>query len=840
MKTTPQIIPFPVFAWVIIAFTAVLASSQDQSPSLFLSQDELKQLRDIIFSDSIGYAERAETAFQFTLYLEEKERSRFARKLCLDFYESVAAGLRVEKCPPLEPAFIDIANAIDRGKRIEAIQQIKTFFQQSSPDSSPHPGFAILGLKSDSMGTAYGAFYSDLTNKTITPFSIYLIGILAVRENRFVEAEQFLEQIRGQLLSNIFERWLSIDLAKIYIVTQKLNQAKAIVSQLLQQNPNDAQALDLQAFIALKENRKDTAHQLLFRLIQHLYEDPYLIAETANIALELNELETAAKLLEEYQNKVEPNHNFYQIFSIVRMKQGRAKEAEQLAKMATQIKAPRVEFFGKEPLKDTLLSTLQSSTHASEPIEGVDTLSQVYIYLIEHNLAKAVEVLVSRQNNTSYERWVLATLYHRIGQFDQALKELMSIHEKDPMFRPYQVRCSIADLLLRTDKFTEARQAYQGIIDQFPDSYQARAAVKFAQSLANTREEIKILNPIHVSPMLSRFNQYAAPFVLAEIRNYWGDPSSFAALNKFLGTSPRRGINFIEFLEVFQNGSRYKIDPLIGTPEVVRECLEKDVPVVFCQGEMFYSQYLTEVLLITGYNPLANQFYTEGVTPSSPTFLTAEELMEGICFAIYRTTFLPEWSPTVLKSIQAGAEFVRIDREAYAMKTTPEHDAREFTSLRERVVSQEGAFHLPFKLAFARWTIRNKPISIAIDYFRSLEPSCGDSAHFWFLYSLLQYRNKQLDEALKLLDRSLRRNPNSPRVNLSKIRILYQSGSTQTALSLAEEMRKHYPEDPVILANLIDLYSKEGNTEQLRLEKNRLKNLFHIELVDTESVDNEQ
>ncbi len=96
-----------------------------------------------------------------------------------------------------------------------------------------------------------------MTDRDIGAYSYYLLGILAAREGRFVEAERYLDQAKDGLGSPILEKWLTLDRAKIAIAMNNLDQSNELISGLLKANSKDVRALSLSILQDIVQNQKE-------------------------------------------------------------------------------------------------------------------------------------------------------------------------------------------------------------------------------------------------------------------------------------------------------------------------------------------------------------------------------------------------------------------------------------------------------------------------------------------------------------------------------------------------------------------------------------------------------
>lgn len=836
--------------WLLLGavahFSLPATAAPEKAKEIPLTLEDITELRKLSLSPAVEFEKRVKTASFLTQFFELMKPSRNAHRFCLDFYASIYALVEpvAGDADPLiqQPPFTDFAAAINQGRRHETAQAIIRHLQQEEGKKLPHPAYQVLALKAGHMLTAYTVFYADLSRQKISPYAFYFLGIVAARENRFIEAERFFEQAAGKMGSPILERWLALDRAKILIVNGSLEEAEDIIEGLLKADPHDPQALNMLIFNSLEKKQYDSARQHLARLEPLLYADPYLITESVKWALLLNEFEWAARILEQFAPQVEPIRDFYEIFALVRAKQGRQDEARQLEQKGRELDGSRGSAtLVSEELKKTIDTYREKRRREIEGLKGIDSLTKVYLYLLHNDVESATAALTTHNDGkgpASYEKFVLAAILRRNKQYGEAIEVLQALYRNDPEFRPCQVLALLADLSLRAGNAKLAVSYSSELAKRFPDSYAGKTAHRYLQN-PSAPDSTKPVLTVDVSSLMSRYEQYSAPFVMAEVRGHWGDAISFGTLNSWLGTSPRRGLFFHEFLKVMRIGTRYRLEPFAGDPAAVLDFLRQDVPVIFCQGDMFNSQRLNTLTLITGAAPDRGLFYAEGITPSEPALYTGPELLEGICFAVYPKTLNPELSPETKKAIEKGNEFIQINEQAFTIRSQPDYDARLFTQRKQSILKESGAISLPVKLAFARWVIRNQTPVAAKEYMDALRSSCQDSAHYWFLRGVMESRRKNIAQAQTCLDEALKRSPDVIRYLLSQVLIYYQSNELAQAIQLAEHLRDQFPEEPTVSAHLLLLYEKANDPEKKKAEENRLKNLIHVENVQIDLDPNE-
>ncbi|MBN2326484.1 MAG: hypothetical protein JXR73_04960 [Candidatus Omnitrophica bacterium] len=815
------------------------ASAQSANPSLTLTRDDLEALRAQIFSRSVDFSKRIQLASTLTRLLEINNRDRSARRLCLDFYDSIALIIDDEKFDaPVGPPYDSYIQSIEQGKRKDAVAAMNQFIANAS-GAALHPCLSLLALKSDSMPLAYRMLFEDFTNQKLTPYSLYAIGVMAAREKRFIESERFMLRAKGLLHSPTLERWLLVDLAKISIVNNKVEEARKIAQQLIQTNPQDPQALNILIFSNLAGN-KDLARQQLSQLINVLYPDPYLIAETAKLAIQLMEMEAAAQILERFESKVEPNRDFYEVFAFVRKTQGRQKEADDLLNKARQIHDSRVAVSSAAPLNNELKEAVDLQEKRREEVDSLqdaDALSKAYYCLLDEDYQNAIAVL-QNENASPYERFILSAVQRRAGRLRDAQDALLHIKTDFPQFHSYEILSLLADLNARLGNKEQALEFSKEIVEKYPESYQAAVARKCIAD-PNAVAPENFLQPIQSSCRMSPYENYAAPFILTEIQEHWGDDASFASFANLLRVSPRRGVLFHEFVTLLASVTRHQVIPFTGVRQAVLNCLRQKIPVVFCQGDMFDSQLITELTLIVGADLARGQFYAESVAPFHPHLFTEIELLEGVCFAIFPSSLEPDWIPEMEAAIRQGKEYIKLHLEASHLQSDPDHDAAYFLDRQQSILQEQDPSYLPHKLAFLRWTIKNKPGAIARRYLDALEASCSRSSYYWFLSAMYYSTQKDPGAAQASLQKAQNMRLDSLRYRLAQVRILDQIQRVSEAIQLAEILRDEYPESPMASYQLLLLYKKTGQTEKEKLEEERLKKRLHIDSIQIDAAQDE-
>ncbi len=853
---------FNLFSNKILAFAFLLCSTlfflnppaeaQPKTQPTGLGIKEINQARQFILNTSNDYERRVRLAAEVVVMLEKMKQPKLARRLCLDFYGSLPDRLKQQAieqaAPPLPAEIKTLAEKIDQGKRKSAIDDIQTYLEKSGK-TDPHPAISLFSLKADNMLFCYFSLFMNFAEQKITPYAQYVIGYLNAREQHQLEATQLLSPLQGKLDDPILEGWLTFDLVKLAIVSGNSEKAEQMIDTQLEKNPNDASILYLRVLNLVTNENLSEAKRQLARLVPHLYPDPYLLADTATVALRLNELDTAAKILETYESEVEPNHEFYFSFYLLRKAQGQKNQAQEYFNKAEQMNDVRVAVAGmlppSEELQNIITSIREKRQQEIDSLRGLDTLAKVYLYLLDYDAQSAIDLLQNlvQENPQAYawEQYTLAAIQRRFGLREQAIHTLETLKQHHPDFRPYEILVLLSDLHYRAEQYEKAKIYYAEVNEKFPQSHQATIAKKVIdQSFKPTTASI--IASLQTSTLMSRYQNYSAAYIITEIRDYWGDQVSFPIVSGQLGTSPRRGLKFDEFLAALLRGTRYRIVPFIADADVLLEFLEQKIPVVFNHGDMFANNRLDHQYLITGADPSRNVFFVDGVTPSSPHIFTQEELLEGICMAVYPNSLSPEFSEKATNSIDLGEEYTRLNLTAKRMRLEKEAEEDHFLSQLDTIKNESTTMAIPLQIAFSRWMINTADPQDTESYLSAIEPNSAHLAEYNFLAAEFNFRQSNVEKAIELLQHPLAKKPNSPRLALAKVRLLYQQNKIDDSIRLTESLRNQYPENPSVSAHLVALYEKIGEQEKKENEETRLKELLHVESIqiDLDPLDNNQ
>lgn len=422
------------------------AQPQEKGALDILSPQELIEIRSFLLSGNVDFEQRLDFAKTSISLLEKMNRSSESRSLCLAFYSTIAPLLtQDETVVQLDSQDSALIQLVEQGNRQKAVETYQILISQN-PEAEWPPFLCVLALKADDMVTAYKAFLADLANRKLTAYANYLLGILMAREKRFVEAERLLELSRDKLGHSKLEQWLATDLVKVSLVLRNMEKAEALVKKWLEKNPNDPHFINLWMYCLIEQNKKDIARQKLAQVIPLLVADPYLLAETANLALKLNEYNKGAAILEKYEDQIEPNHDFYKTFSLIRKSQGRMAEAQTYAAKADQIEDARVDVskgtfpgdVSTEQLRRLIQAQWEKRRSEIAGIEVANTLDRVYLYLLSRDSQSAVEELkklTHQQNNYANAQFLLASIQRRIGKLAEAVQTLEALRKNRPQYR---------------------------------------------------------------------------------------------------------------------------------------------------------------------------------------------------------------------------------------------------------------------------------------------------------------------------------------------------------------------------------------------------------------------
>ncbi len=842
--------------WVVWGFIVLLTipeieGAEELKTSPPLSIDDIYKAAGFVLSaDTMNFEERVESAARITISFEKLNRPKDALNFCLNFYSEIKLELQsATQAIPLPDQFVRFAQQIDQGKLKLTAQQLDEYLKTNLTPEHPAPSvFSLLALKSDQMAITYFTLFSDFSSRKLTPYGIYVLGYLSAREKRFLEAEHLMEQAEGKMGSPVLERWLKYDLTRVRIFNpdkvettasqKRMEQIQQDIHAMLKSNPNDSAFLFLSAlYNSLNNNNKDQARRQLILMERSLHPDPYLISEAVQLAINLNLLDLANRILEKFESQVDPVSEFYRTFRILRLSQGRTTEAQKYLQKEMELENVRVSSAGVLIPTDklqNLLTDARKQQRKEIASYGAEPLNEMYLHLLREDAESAVALLkeqITKKNSTPLEYYLLATIHRRAGLLQEAYQNYLELRKRFPDFQAYTVLSLLADLSVRNRDFNHARQYYQELSERFPESYQGSVARKF---LANREPVSSVQFYITSSVLMSRFNHYNAPFVMSEIMNHWGDYASFSTVNGLLGTSKERGLRFNEFILKLDIHTRYKIEPFVGTRQTVLECLRQEIPVIYIQADLFathpnqrsiVNQFMHDLLLITGADPARGILYAEGVTPYDKHLLTEQEILQGICFAVYPETWEPEFSAEAKEALKAGLEYIQLNNDAIKKRRLTSYEALEFIK-RSQTVLEEGNLFLPHKLAFARWMQENTSTPEASDYLDKISKAGDKTTDFWLLRTVVQHQNKQTQEAIQSILKAEKMNPATPRFSLEHATIFANTGKIMEAIEIAENLRYQYPEDLNVSAHLWSYYKKADNQKESEDEMARIQKFY--------------
>ena len=815
-----------------------------QESAATLSLEDVEEARRLILSNQVDFKARVDLATRLSILFEQIGRPETARKLTLEFISSANSQLQsAAATTPATGNWAAIAETVHAGKYLTAAKALQDELNKN-PSAPVNPAAMIIALKSDDMLTAYQLFYAELSTGVRSAYADYLLSILAAREKRVTEASQMMKQAEGRLSPDRLNHWVAMDRAKLATVMNEFDEAERLLNALIQKAPNDPHTLYLFLLLDFARGQKDQAGRRLAQLVPKLQPDPYLLAQAATLAVRLNETDAAARMLETHEAKVEANRDFYEAFALVKKAQGKTSESDVYFAKANQLKETRVavETRGEQErlLSQALASARQSSGPSSAEMDGVTPVSKAYLYLLENNPGAAVAALQKRietQKAEPTEYIILQTLQRRTEKLSEAKTTLARLKKAYPEFQPYYVLAHLADYAARTNDAKNAKAYYQELIKAFPKSNQAIAAVDW---LKNNQLNANATIPIKVSPLLTRYHQYGAAFVLSEIINYWDETTTFAKVSSAIGVSAQRGIQFHELIPVILNGANFEINPVAPTFDAISAIITNRVPVVLCYGEMFGEQTLESLFLLVGADPVRRVVYAEGVRGDDPHVLTEPELLSGIALALHPGTVNMPEDETTKNALTLGADQVRLNLDAIMLARKEIESSEAFTQRMASSASQTGGEFIPMQMAYARWMARRGQKDETKKYLEDIRKNCNSIGEYHFLNA--QYNFSQKDYALALNDIQTARGlqPQHPRWTLALARILYTQDKVKEAIQTCEEICIQHPENLTTAAYLLSLYKRTGNTEKLQQETQRLKDALNVETLPIDETPIEQ
>lgn len=825
---------FAAAVFAVLCFTlapGVIYAQTAQAPEL--SANDLQDAYKLMFSDEIGLDRRIDLAERVMMYLESSERIAVARQWCVEFAADVLADIDDAASLGAPPSnelnrLIELIHKGDVSAAAEGLRRL------ASRSSAPAPAAMVAALKVDETRIAYQTLFETLRQGVRSPAIDYLMAIFAARDKRLVESAQLFARVDGELPTDRLNQWASMDRAKMAIIREDVELAARLMEPLLAEHPDDPGVLYLDVLLVFARGQKDEARRRLSALLPRLQPDPYLLAQTATLAVRLNEIETAARLLEDHQNKIKANREFYEAFALVRTAQGRRDDAEAMLQKATDYKKSRITPDERARAQARLAETLKSLQRNQAPpprMEGVAPLAQVYLHLLQGDSGAAVALLNQRieaGEAASMEYWVQQTLQRRLGRVDDALQTLRSLRTADPGFRPYSSLALIADYALRSGDAKAAGEAYRELSERYPQSYQARVAERVT-TLSNPKADTRFA-AMAVSPMLMRFPQYAPAFALSEAMNAWDASASFTSVSAAMGVSAQRSLGLHEFIAAVRRGARLELTPFAPTLAAIDSFLQAGMPVVYCWGDSFGGQRIETLVMIIGLDRTRAIAYAEGVNADAPAILTEDELSRGLALALHPASEPGPEDEAATRAVQLGADYLRMNLDAIqsgggdAAVPAPER----FTAVMNEAASKEGDEWRSLQMAFARWAARENSAT-AGDYISKIESNCSGIDELLFLKANLAYSNDLNDQARSLIDEAMAIDPANARWPLAAARILYSADRQDEALALCEETVRQRPENITAALYLLSLYERMGLNDRLEEESGRLKEQLNVE-----------
>ncbi|MBI1387791.1 MAG: tetratricopeptide repeat protein [bacterium] len=840
-------IAFALLAALLLAGGPGRAVGQDGTVQP-LSLDELQEARQLLLSRDIDYGQRVDLASKLAIHFEQRNQPGVARRWCLDFAASAAPLLESATQPPAVAdmeTWRKLADTIHQGDYPAATKAIRAAIQNNSLNGAG-PIAMVMSLKADDMISAYTLLYQELANRKRTPYLDYMLGILAAREQRLSEAKQLLDHSLGQLIPPRLEAWLNMDRAKLATVMGDYDEAEGILKDLVAQNPKDPQVLYLNVLLEFARDQKDQARRHLTQMQPLLRPDPYLLAQTATLAIRLNEIETAAKILETFEAQVPPNRDFYEAFALLRKAQGRSEDSDAYQKKALQLKETRVSVGAaqEKTLADAIESVKQNAS-VTALLDDVAPAARAYLNLLEGQNDQALSVLTTRidqQKAEPFEYIMAATMLRRIYDLMGAEKTLVALRTRFGDFQPYAVLSMLSDLSVRLGDMKNAKIRYRELRERFPDSYQADAANRFFSDLDRAEKAEPVSLSMRVSPMLTRYSQYSAAFALSEIMNYWDEDTNFAKVNAAIGTSAKRGLGFHELIPVILSGARLQITPFIPTFAAVQEFVDRKIPVLYCQGDLFGEQTLDALSLVNGADPIRKIVYAENVRADEFPLLTEQEMLGGIALAVHPGTVKPPETPVVERAVEMGRDYLKWNLEAVLLAEDDNRDPAEFKEQMDEAASKTGPEWIPLQMGFARWVLRRGSYEEARAYLDRIAANCGELGEYRFFIAHMAYSRKEYDGALQAAMSALGRRPGAIRWELGVCRILSKTGQVAEAVQRCEKLSRQHPENLLAASYLLTLYQQTGAQDKIEQEKQRLKTMLNVEAlpIDIDQQDKEE
>lgn len=822
---------------ILVFILLIYQNAAAQTNAVELTAKDVEALQQKTVSEELPYAVRHEVAKSAVFWLMQNDRQIEAKMILMRFSGSLRhnESAQTNAIPPeLDQAIV----AIDEGKYEEARSKINAYIQ-STP--LPHESLSIIALKADHEPAAYYGLFADAKDESLSIYSSYVMGILLVRSQGLQQASLYFQSSESQTLSPSLNRWLKIDAAKFNLISGVFDRTHSILDELLKQNPKDAQALFWKARALKAQNQDERSREALAQLIPNLYPDIYLITESASLALQLGELNTAAGILTEHETKLNPSRDFYELFSIVRNQQNQKEESVALSKNALSlpIKPEPVSAHWIQTTRlQAVLQEIRNERRAeTQAVEGGDPLDKAFLFLVNEDSAAAkstLQELIKTYPPFNEAQFMLSSIHRREGKVKEALQTLQQLHKTSPAFRRYSVLSMMADYAVQLEDPTNAGKYYELIQKEFPESYQSAAAALYKQ--AGAPKEQRNAHAVKISPTFSKYDHYASAFVIKELMAHWDTHITFARISSQIGVSPRRGLSFIELFFSIVKMAQYSVYPFSANVQVVSEFLNQNIPIVFCKGNMFASQNLELSGMITGYDVTRKLVYFESVLPGNVHVLTEKELLEGICMAVYPVDTAVVLSDQMKQAFSVGDEFINLNAAAGELNvkkdaaTDLHFDLNQFNERIQSVPKETAIGLIPLQLAVLKYQIQHQP-GQAAGTAKTLQPSCENIAQYWFDIAAIDFAGKQYQNALHHIEKAIQLAPGNIRYPIGKARAYEKLGKLNEAIALCEQLREEYPHNPSINMHLLAFYEKAGDTKKMEAERTRLKNLLKVEEV---------
>lgn len=820
-----------VLMLISVSFFWVSLSSA-QTPVELTAQD-VEELQHKILSDQLPYAVRHEVAQSAVFLLQQQDRQIESKRLFLRFANQLRHDERLESST-IPPELVKATHSIDQGNYVEARKGIDAYIQ-SNPN--PHDSLSIVALKADHEPAAMYGLFADAKDEVLSVYSSYVMGIMLVRNQALKQAAIHFQTVSSPNLSPRIDRWLKIDEAKFGLIIEDYSFAHSKLDNLLSENEKDAQAIFWKARAYKAQQKDEQSREVLARLIPVLYPDTYLVTETVSLTVALNELDIAALILTDFEKKLTPSRDFYELFAIVRGLQKQAEASNALKQKAESMEIDRnavSDSWIKTTRLSAVLKQIQSERRAQTlDVATGDPLDKAYLLLLNEDATEAIRVLeelIKTYPPFHEAQFMLSSLHRRQGNIQKAFQTLQTLHQNSPKFRRYVILQSLADYAVQLNDQANAKSYYELIQKEYPASYQAETAKLFLQNGSSQQRKTQA---VAVSSVMTKYENYSAPFIIKEILTHFDSHNTFSRLSSLTGTSPRKGLGFVELFYAILKVTQYSVKPFSGTVPVVSNYLSQEIPVVYCKGGMFASQHLELAGVITGYDVTRKLVYLETVLPGTSHVLTEQELLEGICIAVHPIDVAVNRTDEMKQAFGVGNEFINLNLACNELRIKEDQnddlhfDLDKFNERIGSIAQEPGKGFIPLKLAVLRYQIQ-RDTQKAASYAKSLEEGCSEVAQYWFDLSAIDFEMKQFQKALEHIGKAVELSPGNIQYQIGKARAFEKLNQTKDAVALCEKLRDEHPHNPAVSMHLLAFYEKSGLMEQKAVEEARLKKLLNV------------